>query len=112
MTWISQNILFPFNYVEQKALDHHLEVHAMSQVAYSLSYFVRLYGKVLSVIRAIQSEQYSHDMNAVARVAVLAGALDETPVRGPALPSEQAPRSESEISSSISVASTDGQLEA
>ena len=112
LTWTSQNILFPFNDVEQRALGHHLDAHAKSQVTYSRNYFIKLYGKVLSVTRAIQSGQYNPDMTAAASVAAIAGALDEAPAGSSAQPAEQAPRSESESSSSVSAESSGRSSEA
>ena len=112
LTWTSQNILFSFNDVEQRALGHHLDAHAKSQVTYSRNYFIKLYGKVLSVTRAIQSGQYNPDMTAAASVAAIAGALEEAPAGGAVSPSERVHRSESESSSSVSAASTGGSSEA
>ena len=63
------------------------DAHAKSQVTYSRNYFIKLYGKVLSVVR---------------------GHLTTRHLEGAALSAEQAHRSESESSSSVSAASTSG----
>ena len=102
LTWTSKNILVPFNEVEQRALGHHLDAQAKSQVTYSRNYFVKLYGKVLSVIRSIQNNQFDPDMNAAASVAAIAGALVDSSQAGASMAPEQDPRSESESSSSAS----------
>ncbi|CAE7391735.1 unnamed protein product [Symbiodinium microadriaticum] len=54
--------------------------------------------------RSIQSNQFNPDMTAAASVAAIAGALDDAPSGGAALSAEQARRSESESSSSVSAA--------
>ncbi|CAE7804125.1 exgA, partial [Symbiodinium necroappetens] len=76
LTWTSQNILFPFNDVEQRALGHHLDANAKSQVTYATT--------------------SSSFMEKFCRLS------------GAALSAEQARRSESESSSSVSAASTSG----